>query len=218
MPRLSLQFRSVVRPTVALLTLLVCACGSDPALPDPVDAVERDAGKSAGKDAGKDAGKSRDAGAKDVEEDPSGEADGDEATDEAEATDDEDTGSTTEPSTDPDPTASKDAGQRDAGVRSDAAAPAVGAPDCAELTYENFGKKFVTTYCVECHSGSSTTSALGNVSLDSAANVIKNKTYLKKVTAPRPDGKEPRMPKGGNEALTNEERLKFGVWADCGAK
>jgi len=201
-----------VRPTVALLTALLCACGSDGTLPDPVDSVGRDAGKRAGKDAGKDAGKSRDAGAKDVEEDPSDEAADDEAAD-------DDTGATSEPSTDPDAIASKDAGQqKDAGQRSDAALPAADTSDCSSLTYESFGKKFVATYCTSCHSGTSASSALGGVALDSLANIQKNKAYLKKVTAPRPNGVEPRMPKGGNDALTDEERVKFGAWVDCGPK
>jgi hypothetical protein len=211
------SLKTVGRNTVVLLTLLGGACGEDGAPPAPVDTVSRDAGRGS-KDAGKDAGKARDAGAKGDDDEPTDEADDDTAGEDAveDDGDEDDTGAMAEPSAKPDAGAAKDAGK----PASDAGAPTTPGEmaDCSALTYESFGKKFIATYCIECHSGSSASSALGGVSLDSLANVVKNKAYLKKVTAPRPGGIEPRMPKGGNDALTDEERLKFGAWVDCGPK
>jgi cytochrome c5 len=194
MDRAPVVVRSVARNTVVLLTLLVSACGGESPLLAPTDFAARDAGKDAG------AKRPRDAGASDVED---GEDDDD-------AESDDDTGATAAPSTDAGPA------PKDAGTRSDASAPAVDMNDCATLTYESFGKAFVGKFCIACHSGTMASSALGGVSLDSLPNIVKNKMYLKKVTAPRTDGIESRMPKGGNPDLTNQGRAKFGAWIDCG--
>ena len=88
---------------------------------------------------------------------------------------------------------------------------------CDALTYQTFGEMFLKTYCYECHSAK-VGSPLGGIVLDTRAGITKSMTNLKKMVVPRADGKEPAMPKGGNDALTDAERTKFGQWIDCGAK
>lgn len=221
MHRLPSFLGSVARTTLALLTLSFSACEDTSPLPAPVDFVGRDAGKTPS------SAKPRDAGSKEAENEPSDESEADEAeADEADGQDEAGAEDEDEAEADADDTSATaasgaDAGAgapKDAGQRSDAGAPAVEAADCSTLTYESFGKEFVASYCIECHSGTSASSALGGVSLDSLANIQKNKMYLKKVTAPRTDGKQPRMPKGDNPDLTDELRTKFGAWVDCGPK
>jgi hypothetical protein len=93
----------------------------------------------------------------------------------------------------------------DAGPKSDASAGDGGA--CA-LTYENFGKQFMTSYCVSCHSG---IAAKHMVQLDTLAGVQKNKTAVKRqavTTTVMPEQ---------NPKPTSAERQKLGQWLDCGA-
>jgi cytochrome c5 len=175
--------------------------------------TKRDAGSSSTKrDAGsatsntkRDAGRARDAEAE-SEDDPEPE---DEEEDDSEDQDSapvaKDAGSS----------AKQDAGKpgsTDAGSGTPAASAS-----CAELTYASFGEMFLKTYCYECHS-SKVGMPLGGVVLDAPAGVAKSVSVLKRMVIPRADGKEPAMPKGGNDDLTDAERVKFGQWIDCGAK
>jgi hypothetical protein len=196
------------------------ACGSDgaPTMDPPEGSAKRDAGSSASstkRDAGsaasstkRDAGKPRDAEAESADEAESE----DEASEDEEEDDSED---------EADAPAAKDAGaKQDAGkpgsTDAGSGAPAASA-SCAELTYATFGEMFMKTYCYECHS-SKVGTPLGGVVLDTPAGIAKSMSILKRMVIPRADGKEPAMPKGGNDDLTDAERTKFGQWIDCGAK
>lgn len=222
------DFFFVARPLVSALCGLAClasvACGSDGAEPTDQDTgsstTKRDAGSSGGttkKDAGsstaRDAGKTKDAkveeSADDETEDEDDSADG--------AEDEEDSaGDDSEPVVKDASVGSKaDAGKPPASTDAGTAAPGGGA-SCAELTYASFGEMFLKTYCYECHSSKGT--PLGNVVLDTPAGIAKSMSILKKMVVRRADGREPAMPKGGNDALTDAERNKFGQWVDCGAK
>jgi hypothetical protein len=216
------DFFFVARPLVSALCGLAClasvACGSDGA--DPKDqetdniTTKRDAGvkRDAGSAAARDAGKTKDAK---VEES----ADDDAEDEEVSADDAEDDEDKAEDDT---AAVAKDAGvgsKQDAGkpTSADAGTTAPGATaSCAELTYATFGEMFLKTYCYECHSSKGT--PLGNVVLDTRAGITKSMSILKKMVVRRADGREPAMPKGGNDALTDAERNKFGQWIDCGAK
>jgi hypothetical protein len=110
------------------------------------------------------------------------------------------------PASDGGSSTSGDAG-RDAGTGADAGGDA-GASGCA-LTYENFGKQFMTKYCVTCHTG---LFASHFVQLDSLAGVQTNKAAVKRqavtgTTMPQADPKP-----------TAAERKQLGEWLDCGPK
>lgn len=106
-----------------------------------------------------------------------------------------------------------DAGSVDAGHAAPDAGPAhdagaSGDGGACALTYENFGKQFMTTYCVSCHSGAA---AKHNVQLDTLAGVQKNKTQVKRqavTTTVMPEA---------NPKPMSAERQKLGQWLDCGA-
>jgi hypothetical protein len=92
----------------------------------------------------------------------------------------------------------------DAGPKSDAGGGDGGA--CA-LSYENFGKQFMTTYCISCHSG---TAAKRMVQLDTLAGVVKNKTAVKRLAVTNTT-----MPEGTLKPAA-ADRQKLGQWLDCG--
>jgi len=205
-----LSLASTSRYQLVLLALLVSACGSDGSPHTPIDDFS---GTVARRDAG--SGKKPDAGKAENDDEPGADAEDDEepADGEEAAADESDMSANAEPAADAGTLSTKDAG-----AAKDAAAASSETAACETLTYESFGKEFVETYCTECHNSTASTTGLGGVVLDSLPMIVKNKMYLKRDVAPRADGKEPRMPKGGNEQLSDEERTKFGAWVDCGLK
>lgn len=111
----------------------------------------------------------------------------------------------------PDSGAAHDGGVfADAGPSGDAGAADASMGDagpCASLTYASFGQQFIMTYCYSCHSG---TRPQHNISLDTLANVQKNKAAVKReaVTMMAMPPQNPRP--------TAAERMKLGQWIDCG--
>lgn len=99
-----------------------------------------------------------------------------------------------------------DAGARDAG-KDAAVGDAGGGAACAELTYETFGKQFLTKYCVSCHSGAA---PRGGLALDTLAGLQARKSGVKTQVA------NGNMPQGSNKPSA-EERTRLGQWIDCGA-
>jgi hypothetical protein len=92
----------------------------------------------------------------------------------------------------------------DSGLSNDAGAGG-DAGGCA--TYENFGKQFMTTYCIVCHTGAT---AKHMVQLDTLAGVQKNKVAVKRqavTTTVMPEA---------NPKPSSAERQKLGQWLDCG--
>ncbi|MET0340447.1 MAG: cytochrome c [Polyangiales bacterium] len=94
-----------------------------------------------------------------------------------------------------------DAGAADAG-KGDAGG---GADACATLTYQTFGRQFLTNYCVSCHGSS------GGLSLTSLANVTRAKANVKSMVTSK------SMPLGG-KLPSDDERTRFAQWIDCGPK
>jgi hypothetical protein len=88
----------------------------------------------------------------------------------------------------------------------DAGAPGGDGGACTS-TYENFGRQFMTTYCTGCHMGAR---APRMVMLDTLANVMRNKTAVKRVAVTMTI-----MPESGPKP-TAAEREKLGQWLDCG--
>jgi uncharacterized membrane protein len=80
-------------------------------------------------------------------------------------------------------------------------------PTNSTLTYDTFGKAFVSSYCTECHGNS------GGVNLGSAASV---KTNAAKAFKEAANGNSD-MPPSGKKAPSAEERAKLGEWLSCGA-
>lgn len=92
----------------------------------------------------------------------------------------------------------------DAGLQSDSGAGGDGG-SCP--TYDNFGKTFMMTYCLTCHTGAR---AQHMVQLDTLAGVQKNKAAIKRVAVT-----STAMPEA-NPKPTAAERTKLGQWLDCG--
>jgi hypothetical protein len=194
--------------------LLLSGCGSDTA---PQGDDQQTNGATAHT---KDAGAKSDAGKKDAgtgkKDAGSSSADDDVADDDT--ADDDDTGEPADDDADDDTTEPVDAGSKaDAGTKVDAGtikadagttkADAGGAAggDCAQLTYEAFGKSFLDTYCITCH-------ATMKPTFKTLAEVTTNKAKMKaEVTAKA-------MPPKGQKAPTDAERTQFAKFIDCGPK
>lgn len=108
-----------------------------------------------------------------------------------------------------------DAGAADAASTADASWSADAGSDASSadsgggactLTYENFGRQFLSTYCVGCH-GSVSPSA--GVRLDSLAGITGRKAGAKAAVL------NGAMPQGGTRP-SNADRERFGEWLDCG--
>jgi hypothetical protein len=188
--------------------VLVVACGDEttPEQNDDQSSDETDDGSGSEKDASvKRDASTKDAGRKDAappgdDEDAGGDTSDDDGEPDAGAGDEpEDAGST------PAPDAGKaDAGKADAGS-SDAGG---GTSSCDTLTYESFGKAFLSKYCVSCHG---TTMAQKMVRLDTLPGVTTAKAKAKEEVA------SGAMPPLGAKP-TADEKTKFGQWIDCGPK
>lgn len=85
-------------------------------------------------------------------------------------------------------------------------------PDCptggTDLTYANFGKAFVDSYCNSCHSGNQ------QPSLASAAQIAANADA---VYAQAGDGNTSMPPGNASAQPTADERSNLAEWLACGA-
>ena len=200
----------------AILTVfaLIGGCGSDAAPASQSDEEDDEAVSEA-----RDAGRSRDAGrrASDARVDVS---ENDEHDDDDQGDDDSDGGKATGSDAGKVDASIRDAGVRDAGIRDagirDAAvadggrAPNdAGASACDTLTYASFGQRFMTNYCVSCHSGAS---AQKGVRLDTLAGVTAAKSKVKSEVGAG------AMPPPGIRPPTTAERGQLTQWIDCGPK
>lgn len=88
--------------------------------------------------------------------------------------------------------------------------PASDTPEdaCAALTYERFGKAFLSRYCVGCHGGSS---AVAGVRLDSVEALRSQSDDVARLTT---SGLMPR----GNLKPSAAEREQLERWIACGAE
>ena len=176
--------------TATFAMLFVASCGGDPY------------GSSSGAVAGDDedtqeeeGSTNRDAGARDARTKDAGRGDGGSWEAGGGSTGGaEDAGSGTDdaPSTDAGAEASKDAG----------------GDSCATLTYQAFGKQFVSDYCLSCHGGAA---PRGGFKLDTLAAVDARRTGVKAQVL---SGGMPM----GSKRPSDAERARFGQWIDCGPK
>jgi uncharacterized membrane protein len=93
-------------------------------------------------------------------------------------------------------------------------------PDDSTLSYETFGRDFMQTYCVSCH-----TSALGGAArrgapsdhnFDMLDEVQEHADHIALAAAAGPDAVNNAMPPGGRQPDREERRL-LGEWLACGA-
>ena len=178
--------------TALSLLILACACGGDdnPQSPDDDDTEDDGDDRSSS---------SRDAGTKDASTKDAGKASDAGSSDAGKATD---AGST-------DAGKVTDAGSTDAGKVTDAGKADAGGSACDTLTYDSFGKAFLTSYCTSCHVGAA---AAKGVRLDSLAGVTAAKSKVKSEVS------RSAMPPLGSKAPTSAERTQFGQRIDCGPK
>lgn len=113
-------------------------------------------------------------------------------------------------------------GMRDAGVTvtdgggrldGSSATPSDGgaASACASLTYESFGKPFLTKYCTGCHTGAR---APDGIDLSTLAGAKKDKSEIMAHAVRTPRSKP--MPPATSPQPTADERAKLGEWLNCG--
>ena len=93
-------------------------------------------------------------------------------------------------------------------------------PPTSQLSYQNFGRGFMESYCVRCHSssviGSARQQAPVDHNFDSLAGILEEAQHIDMSTASGPGGTNTSMPPSG-PAPSIEERRKLGEWLACEA-
>jgi hypothetical protein len=113
----------------------------------------------------------------------------------------------------------------DGGSAPDHDAEQVGPPSGATcpsnntLTYDNFGKQFMTTYCTRCHSSKLTTcnermGAPFEHDFDTYAGIVAVANHIDEMAAAGPKSTNVTMPLNGKKPTT-DERKKLGQWLAC---
>lgn len=92
-------------------------------------------------------------------------------------------------------------------------------PDNSTLTWENFGKGFMDSYCVRCHStkltGDARQGAPNDHNFDAVALVRDEIDHTDEQAAAGPDAVNTAMPIG-SPTPTEAERRQLGEWLACG--
>lgn len=93
-------------------------------------------------------------------------------------------------------------------------------PPASTLTYENFGKAFVESYCTRCHSTAKTGDARMGApafhDFDSLLGIQQVTVHIDRTTGSGPAGTNEVMPPSDPKP-TLEERQKLAEWIACGA-
>ncbi len=88
-------------------------------------------------------------------------------------------------------------------------------PECEELTYDNFGRGFLLTWCTSCHSSElqpgDRYGAPEGIDFDSLGAVQKYAPLIRAVAT----GPDPSMPEKGGPDVAERQRLA--AWLECGA-
>jgi hypothetical protein len=92
-------------------------------------------------------------------------------------------------------------------------------PSDSTLTYESFGKKFMTDYCLHCHSKSvkdaARNGAPGDHNFDSLAEIDLLKEHIDQYAGSGPKATNTKMP-AADPKPSKEEREKLSQWIACG--
>jgi hypothetical protein len=100
--------------------------------------------------------------------------------------------------------------------------PASGAtcPANSSLTYDNFGKDFMTKYCLRCHSskvtGAARMMAPADHNFDTLAEIALLTAHIDQYAAAGPASTNEKMPLNGAKPSL-DERKKLGEWLACDA-
>jgi len=92
-------------------------------------------------------------------------------------------------------------------------------PASSTLTYDNFGKDFMTKYCVRCHSSKLKGSIARSMApdghdFDTLAGIDLVAKHIDEYAAAGPDSTNTKMPLSGVKP-TVDERKKLGEWLAC---
>ena len=100
------------------------------------------------------------------------------------------------------------------GIASGATCP----DDAGSLTYDDFGKPFVESYCVRCHASELTGDARRGAPLghdfDSLEGILLVADHIDQLAAAGPDHVNETMPPNGDKPSLHE-REQLGQWLDC---
>jgi mono/diheme cytochrome c family protein len=92
-------------------------------------------------------------------------------------------------------------------------------PDDQTLTYENFGKKFMEDYCVECHDskkmGDDRQGATSFHDFDTLFGIEAVHEHIDLTTASGPAATNTSMPPDGEPTPSEAERKQLGEWIAC---
>ena len=92
-------------------------------------------------------------------------------------------------------------------------------PDGSTLTYNNFGKNFMTKYCTRCHSseltGADRQGAPSFHDFDTLYGIKAVSNHIDETTAAGPAAVNDGMPIDG-PSPTKDERYQLGEWIACG--
>ena len=94
-------------------------------------------------------------------------------------------------------------------------------PSGSTLTYDNFGRNFVSTYCTRCHSsllsGAARQGAPGDHNFDSFAGIFTMANHIDAEAAAGPNAVNNAMPPSDPKP-SDDERRKLGEWLACETK
>lgn len=89
------------------------------------------------------------------------------------------------------------------------------------LTYENFGKQFMETYCTSCHSSNLSgdeerqCAPSGKHNYDTLEKIVIDFDHVDRYAAAGPSSVNNVMPPKGEKIPTAQERLDLGTWLAC---
>lgn len=93
-------------------------------------------------------------------------------------------------------------------------------PTNTTLTYNNFGKMFMESYCTKCHdenkSGEQRQGAPKYHDLDTLIGIMRVADHIDQTAASGPSATNTSMPPKGNPAPSLEERQMLAEWIACG--
>jgi cytochrome c5 len=88
-----------------------------------------------------------------------------------------------------------------------------------KLTYDNFGKGFIATYCLTCHSTSVTgdkrNGAPPDHNFDKLSDVDLLSMHIDEYAGSGPASTNTHMPPKGSKAPSDDERAKLSQWIAC---
>jgi cytochrome c5 len=90
-------------------------------------------------------------------------------------------------------------------------------PAASTLTYDTFGRNFMSKYCTKCHSSAATDrhGAPADHNFDTLAGILAMPDHIDMHAAAGPNATNTIMPPAGETAPTIDERMQLGQWLAC---